>query len=45
MDIKSDWYSGDLADGVQQCAKRERANNKCKEIAEVMWGAVSVAIV
>ena len=37
VDIELGWYSGDLADGVPWEAERDRANNRCEEIAEVMW--------
>lgn len=37
VDIEPGWRSGDLVGGVPQRAERERANNRCEEIAEAMW--------
>ena len=37
VEIEPGLRSGDLADGVAQWAGRDRANNRCKEIAKAMW--------
>ena len=36
-DMQPSWHSSDLADTLPCCAERERANNKCDDIANAMW--------
>ena len=36
-DMQPDWHSGDLADALPHHAERERANNRCDDIANAMW--------
>ena len=36
-DIQPSWRLGDLADALPHCAEKERANNRCDNIANAMW--------